>query len=120
MKRPRVKDKKTMNALAMVQRLEQREAMRTGLSQREARKVVARKAQVLPGTLERIRRDRVKDQRVGVFNRIRDLFIREAEKEIEALQHEILIARQTGLDPTGEQAAEIEATLAKLKELMGK
>lgn len=116
---PENRDKVTMNALAMVERLERREALRSGLTQQQAREVVARKGGVLPGTLERIRRNRVKDQRVGVIAKIRSLFIREMEKEIAALTHEIELVRQGGVDPTGEQVAEIAAMLEKLKELMG-
>jgi len=98
--------------------LEAKEAKRSGVSIRNARKTVARRAGVSPGTLENIKLGRTKGVRAFVFEKIRAAFMREAENEIRRLQHEMDMARQIGLDANCNEVREIEASRNALLEAM--
>lgn len=99
--------------LGWVESLEKREAARSGQPVREARVRLANRIGVMPGTLENIRRKRVKEARVGVFEKVRRAFIRSLEDEIAALTHELQMARQCGVDPREDEVARIEAAIAQ-------
>lgn len=73
------------------------EARRLG-SVARARDAVAQQTKISPGTLERIRRRRVKDVRGSVLARIGRLFAESARPEIARLEDELAIALALGLD----------------------
>lgn len=100
--------------------LESRESKRSGVSIRDARKIVARRMSVAPGTLENIRNRRTKGVRAGVFERIRAAFMRELEAEMMRLRHELEMARQCGLDARESEVCAAETELAALHALIEK
>ena len=112
-------DEISMNAQRMVCDLEEREARRAGLTLANARCVIARRLGASPGTLENIRRDRVKSPRAWLVDRVRALFIAELQSEIRRLEHELDLARQSGAHPAGDEMAEAETLLARAKTLIG-
>lgn len=98
--------------------LERARARRDETTVPNARRSVARALGVAPGTIERLRNGRVKGIRQWLFDRIRALVIREIEREIQRLTHELEIAQQSGADPRGVDMVEIETHLAKVRELL--
>ena len=91
--------------------LEDREATRNGLTLKEARPRVARRAGVASGTLENLRNGRLKAVAVHVYERLRLAVERELVAEMAALEHELQILRQSDVDP---RAAEVEAVVSHL------
>lgn len=103
---------------AWTRRLVRIEAERSSVPIPIARKAVARKAGIPPGAVEHIERGWAK--RIGrrVYEALRGLVARELEREIAALQHELQIARQCGVDAREEQMGEVETHLAAARKAM--
>ncbi len=97
--------------------LEKRERERIG-DTREARRAVASRVGVAPGTIENLRRGRLKSIEGWVRDRLRAAFIRELEAEIARLEHELALLRQCGGHPAADQVGEIEAHLEAARALM--
>lgn len=76
-----------------------------------ARDKVAEATKIAPGTLERIRRRRVKDVRGTVVARIGRLFAESARPEIARLENELAIALALGLDLDSRRAVKAFDTL---------
>lgn len=91
-------------------RLEDREADRLGMTVREARAVVARRSGVAPGTLENLRKGRLKSVGAHVYARLRAAVIRELEAEHAALEHELQLLRAAGSDPRENEIAAVVAS----------
>lgn len=98
--------------------LEKAEARRLGVPEVEARKSLARKLKASPGTLENIRRLRTKLVPHWLMAKIRGEFIAALQSEIQRLEHEINIARQTGLDVRDDTLVAAETQLAKAREIL--
>jgi hypothetical protein len=109
-------DVATVNRLARV--IEDQEARRLGVPVTLARARVADRLGVAPGTLENLRRLRTKIVPNWLMNRIRAEFIAVLQSEIQRLEHEIQIARQTGMDHRDDDLAKAEAQLAAAKEIL--
>lgn len=115
-----------MNALAdvsaanrLTSAIEAAEARRLGLSIRDARPSVARRLRAAPGTIENIRRMRLKRIPSWLMDRLRSEFIAVLQHEIQRLQHEITVARQTGMDDRDDDLATAQAQLEAAKSLIG-
>lgn len=93
-------------------------AARRGLSQTDARRRIADKLGCAPGTLESIAKGRKKSIDAGFWQRVRNLLVKEIEREIKALTHELEILRQTGADPDPIEITEVEAHLAKVRTML--
>lgn len=98
--------------------LVRREANRAAVPVVVARKAVARKAGLPPGTVENIDRGRAKRIERRVFEALRGLVIRELEREITAHQHELAVCRQCGLDAREDTVGEVETHLAAARKAM--
>lgn len=70
---------------------------RSGATKPESIRRAARRARVSPGQIEGLLRGRVKDPKTSLVERLRAAFISEAAREIERLNHEIMLARKAGL-----------------------
>lgn len=90
--------------------LEDREMAR-GRKLQEARAAVANRAGVPPGSLENLRRGRLKDLTTFLKKKIRAALIRELEQEAARLDHQLTILRATGVDPRENVVAQAEAHL---------
>jgi ABC-type phosphate transport system auxiliary subunit len=93
---PSSKDKAAMTSAAfdhsannLARALEDRVRAQQGVPLSAARAIVARRLNLLPGTLENLRRNRVKDVRQRVADRLRAAYLRELEREHAALEHEL-------------------------------
>ena len=93
--------------------LEEREAKSLGVTVAEARPIVARKAGVAPGTLENLRRNRLKDVRDRIANRLRLAAIRALQADIERRTHELETLRRLAAQGAG---ASCEREVARLVE----
>lgn len=107
-------------AAEIARRLEDRNARKLGCIRR-AREAIARKVGggFVPGTLETLRKGRLKRLDGWARDRLRDLLVREIEREIEALTHELEIYRALAPSSGGPQGAseilEAEAAVARAR-----
>lgn len=106
-------------ARGWAKRLEDAEAARSGMPLVDARKAVARRLSMAPGTLENLRKGRLKAVAAHWYDTLRQGVIRELETELRYVQHEIAIARQTGLDPASGEAHALLASEARIKTALG-
>ena len=102
------------NALALIKR----ETVRSDLTVQEAIKSVARKARLSPGTIFNLVNDRLKKLSFEVFEKINALALSEINSEIQRLEHERQILLQSGSVSFAVEIQEVNALLAKAKELM--
>jgi hypothetical protein len=99
--------------------LEDREARRTGAPLSVVRNTVARKAGVPPSKLVSLRKNRLKDIGVSVFEGLRAAVIRELEAELRHAEHEIQVCRQIGADPSDGEMQSALGRAAKVREALG-
>jgi hypothetical protein len=97
--------------------LEHVEAQSVG-SMTLARERVARALGLSAGSLERVRRGRVKGVKGFVAEAIRGAFVAVIQREIAGLEHELELARQGGLDLAETRAVEACAALAEARGLI--
>lgn len=98
--------------------LEKAEAKRLGVPEKDARKSLARKLKASPGTLENIRRLRTKLVPHWLMARMRGEFIAALQMEIQRLEHEIHLARQTGMDHRDDALCAAEAQLQSARRIL--
>lgn len=118
--RTNLEDKKAMPVTVeeMYERLEERTAVRRRLKLPEARTWLARMIGVSPGTLESLRRNRLKDTD-QLEKKINGAWVKHLEAEIAALTHELEMARQRGLRPDADEILAAETCLAQARKLLG-
>lgn len=102
---------------ALMRGLEEKE-MRKGLKQPDARKRLAARLSVVPGTLTSLAKNRLKKIDASLRDRVRTLVIRELEQEIGRLTHELSIHKATGLRLDCAAVAEAETHLAAAKAIL--
>jgi hypothetical protein len=107
------------NAQSWARTLEDREAARAGVRLHDAREAVARRVIVPTGTLENLRKGRLKAIAVHVYDRLRSGLIRELEAEVRHLEHELQILRATGADPRENEIAAVVASLQHARQALG-
>lgn len=99
--------------------LEDREAARSGRPVSEARLTVAQRIGAAPGTLQSLRKNRLKQIAAHVYEGLRALVIRELEHERTALEHELNVLRQTGAHPGSQEVAAVVADLVEVRAALG-
>ena len=110
-----ISDVATVNRLARA--IEDQEARRLAIPVTLARMRVANRIGVAPGTLENLRRLRTKIVPNWLMNRLRAEFILVLQSEIQRLEHEIHIARQTGVDHRDDMLASAETQLQTARQI---
>lgn len=105
-------------ARRLIVRLEDSEAERRRESIAQVRPFVASRLKTAPGTLENIRRYRSKVIPNWLMERIRAEFIKLLQSEIQGLEHEIQLARQTGADHRDDTLASAESQLASARAIL--
>lgn len=98
--------------------IEDAEAKRLGVRLTEARTIIARRLHTSPGTLENIRRLRTKVVPHWLMARIKAEFVSILQAEITRLEHEITIAKQTGLHHSDDALQAAETQMAAAKEIL--
>lgn len=96
-------------------RLENRERARTGWPLKTVRSIVAKRVGVSPGTLENLRRGRIKDPRQSLCDKLRAALVRELQAEMRAHEHEIHVLQQTAFDPRSDEIAAAEKGLSEIR-----
>lgn len=105
-------------AEAFARRLEDRERQRSSVSLPVARQAVARRTGVPAGTLENLRRGRIKGVREWVADRLRSALISELEAEFARTEHELAFLRASHRRVDQGQIVQVEASLAALRETL--
>ena len=111
-----------MSDIATVNRftasLVEREARHHGLTKAEAEKKIANRIGVSQGTLENIRRLRTKIVPNWLMNKVRVELISVLQLEVQRLEHEIHVARQTGSGNRDDEIIAAAAQLAKARQAL--
>jgi hypothetical protein len=102
----------------MVARIESLEARRSDRSIREVRMTIARQLKTGVGTLANIRKQRRKTVPAWLMRNIGARLIESIQTEIRALEHEMEITRQIGVDPRDDTVCAVAASLASAKALL--
>lgn len=95
-------------ASGLVGRLEDLEAGRRGTKVSEIRPSVARRIGVTVGTLENVRKRRRKAIPSWLLNSIRRVLVDVLQAEVRALEHEIHVHLQTGVDHRSDALAQAQ------------
>jgi hypothetical protein len=103
-----------------VKGLERREIDRAGCCVPVARRAVARRIGVAPGTLENIGRRRCKGVRGWLVEVLRQAFANELQREIERLTHEREMVLRRGDDIGARQAREVQAHLDAARRVLAR
>lgn len=123
--RPKDMDKMTncdtLPARQWLDFVETSEAKKLGLARREeARPIVAARLKEAPGTLENLYRGRLKGLRLALHEKLRNEFIRAAEREIGQLENELAFARAGLGDVDPNEIGEIEAHLQAVRAIVNR
>lgn len=111
-----ISDISTINRFATA--LENAEARRLGVRVNEARGRLARRLGVAPGTLENIRRLRTKIVPNWLMNKVRAELVAVLQSEVRRLEHEIQLARQTGLDHRDDALCAAETQIEAVRQIL--
>jgi len=111
-----VSDISTVNRFASA--LEDSEARRLGINIPAARRRIAGRIGVSPGTLENIRRLRTKIIPSWLMNKVRAELVSVLQLEIQRLEHEVHLARQIGSDHRDDALASAETQLASVRKIL--
>ena len=113
--RPSVGDKMTVAVLKLLTRCE---VEKSNLKWPDARASVARQAGLTPGALENLERGRLKfiDR---VEAKLDELFLTTAERKIEAIRHEMALARARGETQPEIDVDAFEAAIAQARRALG-
>lgn len=111
-----VADVSTANRLART--LEDHEAQRLHVPVRAARAIVARRIGAAPGTLENLRRQRLKSIPSWLMARIRAEFVAVLQAEVRRLEHEISIHLQAGASNRDDDLAAAQAQVLSAKKIL--
>lgn len=125
MRHPSERDKASMlvttdQAATWARALEEREAGLSGLPLPAARGRVASRIKVPAGTLENLRRGRLKEVRAGVAAALHAAFRKLLEAEIAKLEHELAVLDGTDQDMDARALGEAEAAIVAARQAIGK
>ncbi len=119
-------DRTTMNAVAYVEQargwaktLEDRARHDGAPTITDARQAVSHRTGVSPGTLENLRKNRLKAVAAHVYDSLRGGVIRALEAELQHLEHELTILRQTGVHPGSDATAAVATDIARVRLALG-
>ena len=117
---PKIRDSSSMqgSVATLADQLVRSEMLLSGAKRCDAEKTVARKAGVLPGTMENLRRGRLKHAH-GIGERLRGLLVAQIERQIAALETEVRIARETSFGAVEADVVGAEIALKKARECLG-
>ena len=111
-----VTDIETARRLASV--IEESEARRLGLPVARARARIARALGASPGTLENLKRSRLKSTSSWLMANIRAAFVRVLQSEIIRLEHEISVHLQAGADHRDDDLASAQTQIEAAKRIL--
>lgn len=103
-----------------VDELEEVEAKRTGLDRDRVRKLLAQNIGISPGTLENIKRRRLKDfRRGGIGELIRNYMIQHLQLEIQRKTNDLQMVLECGKGPSDDQINRLRDAIARAQKLVG-
>lgn len=117
---------KDMSSVAFIDRargwaaaLEDQTARHEGLTVAEARPIVAREIGVAPGTLENLRKRRLKGLGVHIYDALQQAMVRRLNKQLRALEHEQHLLTQQGVDPRSDETTAVASDIATVRKALG-
>lgn len=108
----------TATASLLVREFERQDAPKFG-GQQPARRALARKLGVSPGTLKSAREGRLKRICVESFAALKREEMRRLNDAIKRSEHELLVARQIGMDPRSDEFVALEAAVEAARKVRG-
>lgn len=106
------------DAKRWAQSMQDQERVRSGASIPQARRIIARRIGIAPGTLENLDRGRGKGLRGWIRDQIRAAFCREIEAEIARLSHVLAVARLSDSGASPAAIREAETSIANARSLI--
>lgn len=106
-------------ATAWSRSLEDRESFRNGVPLRDARQSLSRRLKIPAGTFEGLRNGRVKQITAHLFEKLRSAIVADLEAEIAHLEHEVCVARQSGLHDHDPEVSAVLAHLDQARQALG-
>lgn len=100
--------------------LEASERRRHGRSQIDARLRLATRAGTTPGTLENLRKGRLKDVGTALYERLRRLMIDELRAEAAAHEHEIALLLELGQHVGDREIEEAQTSLRQIRAVLAR
>ena len=97
-------------------RLEVIRAKSSSASIAHARASIARETRIAPGTLENIKRQRTKGVRGWIADTIRGALVRELQREITRLNHELEMLLQRGASHRDCEMEQVGADIARVRQ----
>ena len=99
--------------------LENHEKNRTGVPMNVARSTVARRIGVPPSKMTSLRKNRLKDIGVAVYEALGRAIINQLEAELRHAEHEVQVCRQIGADPSDGEMQSALGRAAKVRDALG-
>lgn len=99
--------------------LEDHTARREGLTIAEARPIVAREIGVAPGTLQNLRKRRLKSIAGHIYGALQGAMVRKLEAELKRIEHELHVLAQQGENPASDQMAAALADRHAVRRALG-
>jgi hypothetical protein len=122
MRNPKIVDGFAMrvsSVAGVVDRMVRQEMLDRGIKRPDAERVIARETGLSPGTLENLRRERLKN--LGwISTSINAALIKRTERKIAQLEHELALARQIADRPDSNDIFAAQAALDTARRLIGK
>lgn len=100
--------------------LEASERLRHGRSQIDARLRLATRAGTTPGTLENLRKGRLKDVGTALYDSLRHLMIDDLRAEVTAHEHEITVLQRLGGPVADREIQEAQASLRQIRTVLAR
>jgi hypothetical protein len=111
-----VSDLEMLNGMA--RSLERSEARRIGTTLTRARKIVARRIGITASAFENILYQRTKNVPSWLMGRVRAELVSVLQLEVQNLEHEIQLYRQTGANHSGDALIAVETQLIAAREVL--
>jgi hypothetical protein len=102
-------------AIRMTRRIEDAEAKSRGATIAKVRPDIAERAGLLPGTLENLRKGRVKGVAGRIYLLLRRVFIKQLQSELRALLHEFDDITSTGIPLDSDEASAVRESIAAIR-----
>ena len=119
MRRPNKWDGPMSDIASTCERLVREAMIEHGVKKPHARQIIARDAQIRPGTLENVSRGRLVNV-VGLTDKINAYLIRKIERKISELEHELATRRLIARRPDEANVLRAQAALDEAKRLIQK
>ncbi len=106
------------NLNGMARSLERSEARRVGTTLTQARKMIAQRVGITASAFENYLYQRTKVVPSWLMNRVRAELVTALQMEVQNLEHEIQLHKQTGADHSGDALVAAETQIAAVRQIL--